>query len=238
MPVILKHHNPCPPLGIANGSQGIVIDFAVEKDHTGLTVLQWTLIHFPQSTVNLPGLPKGHIVLAPIDSSFSTELPAELMEDNEKRRVKVTRHQAEYELGFCVTGHSAQGKTLLVVITDLRIGGSAAYVAASRPKTRNGLIILDKVSKDDLNKPLPPDLLMESHRLEALEHNTLVRNGFLQAPLVDVPDPERDLGMNEVPTNLVFTVSGKKRKNTDTKSYGEPKAKRPRQFENQSDSLI
>jgi hypothetical protein len=60
------------------------------------------------------------------------------------------------------TGHSAQGKTLPVVVTDLNKGGFAAYVAASRPTTRDCLILISKASKSSLNKLLPPELIIES----------------------------------------------------------------------------
>jgi hypothetical protein len=132
MPVILRHHNPCPPLGIASGSQGSVADFAIDIDNNGLNILKWSLVHFPQSDVNLPGLPEKHVLLTPIDYSFTTKIPGILTENDKPKRVHVKRQQADYEIGFSVTGHSAQGKTLPVVITDLNIGGSAAYVSALR----------------------------------------------------------------------------------------------------------
>ncbi|KAK7016070.1 hypothetical protein R3P38DRAFT_3321533 [Favolaschia claudopus] len=149
MPVILRHHNPCPPLGIANGSQGTIADFAVETDKSGIDV-------------HLSGLPDKHVILNAINWSFTTKLPAALTENGESKRVRVKRSQADYEIGYAVTGHSAQGKTLPVVVTDLNVGGSAAYVAASRPTTREGLILIKTVTKSALNKPLPPDLLLEA----------------------------------------------------------------------------
>ncbi|KAK6997322.1 PIF1-like helicase-domain-containing protein [Favolaschia claudopus] len=234
MPVILRHHNPCPPLGIANGSQGSVADFAVETDKCGLNVLKWTLVHFPLSDVNLPGLPERHVLLSPIDSTFTTATPGCLSSDGTSKKVRVKRMQADYEIGFAVTGHSSQGKTLPVVVTDLNIGGSAAYVAASRPTTRQGLIILEEVCKGTLNKPLPHDLFLESKRLEALEHNTRVRHGFLNEPVIEVPDTEHALGIDEDMVKLRFNVSNK-RKGPSAKESSNKKQKQIHSHEDQCD---
>jgi hypothetical protein len=170
------------------------------------------LVHFLQSDVNLPGLPEKHVLLTPIDYSFTTKILGILTESNKPKRVRVKMQQADYEIGFAVTGHSAQGETLPVVVTDLNIGGSAAYVSASCPTTRDGLILLKEVDKSALNKPSPPELLLESRRLEALEHNTKVRFKFLNEPLVEVPDAEHTLGFEANLRNLRFSVSNNKRK--------------------------
>jgi hypothetical protein len=97
MPVILRHHNPCPPLGIANGSQGSVADFAIDINNNGLNILKWSLVHFPQSDVNLPDLPVKHVLLTPIDYSFTTKIPGILTENDEPKRVRVKRQQADYQ---------------------------------------------------------------------------------------------------------------------------------------------
>jgi len=60
--------------------------------------------------------------------------------------------------GFAVTRLSAQGKTLPKVLVGLHEGGFAAYVAASRAKSRTGLCITQAVHLTNLNKPLPHNL--------------------------------------------------------------------------------
>ena len=94
------------------------------------------------------------------------------------------RSQLPIQLAFAVTGHSAKGKTLLSVLTDLKEGGFAAYVTASRPRSRQGLFLTEAVTLDDLNnKHLPYSLLQECKRLNALEHNTYIHYGFQDGAL-------------------------------------------------------
>ncbi len=90
-----------------------------------------------------------------------------------------------------------QGKTLSHVTADITVKKEGiAYVAVSRARTQHGLAITKEVtSLALLNCPLPKDLLNETRWLEALQHNTLVQNGFLDnGILVDVPDPEKEDG--------------------------------------------
>ena len=89
-------------------------------------------------------------------------------------------------------GHSAQGKTLPKVLVNLAEGGFAAYVAASRPRMRMGLCLMQEVKIQDLNKLISTDLLAEVHGFDAIEHNTLVQHGFCSGQLVPVPDSEAE----------------------------------------------
>ena len=118
--------------------------------------------------------------------------------------LKIMRSQLPIQPAFAVTGHSAEGKTLPSVLTDLKEGGFAAYVAASRPRSRQGLFLTEAVTLDDLNnKHLPYTLLQEctSKRLNALEHNTNIHYGFQDGPLHHVPDPESECHMTR--TSLI-----------------------------------
>jgi hypothetical protein len=47
------------------------------------------------------------------------------------------------------------------MFSDLHEGGFAAYVAASRPTSREGLCLSRPVSLETLNRPLPYDLHVE-----------------------------------------------------------------------------
>lgn len=60
------------------------------------------------------------------------------------------------------------------VLVDLSEGGFAAYVAASRARTQDGICLTKPVTLKELNKPIPADLLIEVRHLEALEHNTYI----------------------------------------------------------------
>ena len=88
-----------------------------------------------------------------------------------------------------MTGHSAQGKTLPTVLTNLNEGGFAAYVAASHARSRHGLYITKPINLEDLNKPLPYNLLQETDRLQDLEHNTYVCYGFSHASYQNIRNP-------------------------------------------------
>jgi len=76
---------------------------------------------------------------------------------------------------------------------DLNFGGAKAYVIASRARDRGGLALLQPVTLEDLNEPPPLDLRVEHRRQKALEHNTLIRLGYLDGDYVEVPDPESGL---------------------------------------------
>ena len=43
---------------------------------------------------------------------------------------------------------------------------------------------------DDLNQPLPHDLLLEDQQHQSMEHNTLVTYNFIEGEVIDVPEPE------------------------------------------------
>jgi hypothetical protein len=81
---------------------------------------------------------------------------------------------------------------LLNVIVNLHEGGFGAYVAASWAKSRLGLSIMHPVTIEQLNKPLPYDLMQEMKRLDELEHNTHVMLGVREGPLITVTDPESE----------------------------------------------
>ena len=107
------------------------------------------------------------------------------------------RHQLPIQLAFAITSHGAQGKTLSHVTADITVKKEGiAYIAVSRARSWHGLAITKEVtSLSQLNYPLPKDLLDETRRLDALQHNTLVQNGYLDNGfLVDVPDPEKRKG--------------------------------------------
>jgi ATP-dependent exoDNAse (exonuclease V) alpha subunit len=104
-------------------------------------------------------LPRGYFPILPVTWSFTTSFVCDT--DGQHEKVKLTRHQVPIQPAFAVTGQSAQGKTLPKVSVGLHEGGFAAYVAASRAKTRTGLCITQPVHLNDLNKPIAHDLFVE-----------------------------------------------------------------------------
>jgi len=190
MPVILRTRNLSTDLKITNGSQGYVRKIDVKISPQGLTHCSCVIVEFPDSPVKLKGLPKGHFPIVPSTWSFTTSFTQEVNKKQEK--IKISRHQIPIQPAFAVTGHSAQGKTILKVLASLHEGGFGAYVAASRAKSRSGLYITHTVRLQDLNKPIPHDLLVEIRRLENLEHNTLVQHGFIKGSIIPIPEPESE----------------------------------------------
>ncbi|KAG2746800.1 hypothetical protein P692DRAFT_20693438, partial [Suillus brevipes Sb2] len=169
MPVILRMRNISTDLGITNGSQGVVRYISTAVCPDGLTYATCVIVEFSGSKVQLRDLPGSCFPVVPVSSTFTT-----LLKDANglERKLRITRHQLPIQPAFAVTGHSAQGKTLPHVIVNLHEGGFGAYVAASRAQSRASLCITQSVSLDQLNKPLPADLLREVHRFEAIEVNT------------------------------------------------------------------
>ncbi|KAG2153441.1 uncharacterized protein EDB93DRAFT_1082495 [Suillus bovinus] len=182
MPVILWSRNLCTDLGVANGSQGIVRGLYTNICEFGFTYCTCALVEFPSSQVSIPGLLGSIFPVTLILWSFTT-LPAGTTDVSTKLPIQPA---------FAITGHSAQGKTLPNVIVDLHEGGFGAYVAASHTCSRQGLCIMLPVTIDQLNKPLPYDLLQEMKCLHQLEHNTYIRHGFAEGALVNVIDPESE----------------------------------------------
>ena len=106
-----------------------------------------------------------------------------------------------------MTGHSAEGKTLPRVVAGLHKGGFGAYVAASRAKCRHHLCITHLVTLHDLNKPLPFHLLQDNARLNAIQHNTMIKHGFMSGDPKLIPDPESKQTIKEGPISVKIPTS-------------------------------
>lgn len=191
MPVILRLRNISTELKIANGSQGIVHRIFTEIDDYGLTYCPCAVVEFKDSPVHLENLPRGYFPIFPTTFHYSKKIA--LSSVGHEEVVRFTRHQLPIQPAFAVTGHSAQGKTLPKVIAFLNEGGFAAYVAASRARSRDGICTVHPVTLNDLNKPLPHDLYMEVQRLKALEINTSIKHGFGSGSTIQIPDPESEI---------------------------------------------
>jgi len=140
-------------------------------------------------SVSLDGLPPGHFPIFP----DSCPIKVNVFVSGKQHTVSVQRHQVPLQLAFSSTAHGAQGKTMAMIGLDLNFGGAKAYVIASRARDRGGLALLQPVTLEDLNEPPPLDLRVEHRRQKALEHNTLIRLGYLDGDYVEVPDPESGL---------------------------------------------
>ena len=186
MPVILQTRNLSTDLGITNGSQGIVHHIFTALCPMGFTYGVCVIVEFPHNKVHLSHLPPKHFPVTPIMWTFTT------LVGKSRQKLCIVRSQLPIQPAFSVTGHSAQGKTLPKVLVNLAEGGFAAYIAASHATTRQGLCITETVTIQQLNKPLPHNLLQEVRRLEAIEHNTMVIHGFKKGTLISIPDVESE----------------------------------------------
>ncbi|KAF8487825.1 hypothetical protein JB92DRAFT_3130409 [Gautieria morchelliformis] len=168
------------------------------------------------SPVSLPNLPTGWYFIEP--SSWSFTVTDMVLDNQERAKCRVKRLQLPLQPAFAITGHSAQGKTLPKVLVNLKEGGFAAYVAASRATSRTGLFITEPVCLVDLNKPVHSDLLFEARRFKTMAANTRITYGFNKGTVAPVPDAEA-LNRVDIRCNINFApdnshalrASGKRR---------------------------
>lgn len=187
MPVILRGQNIAVELRIANGSQGYVHKVETAVDRYGIMYAKMALVQFPDSPIQLSGLPQGVYPIKPVTCRFTTTLE---IEPGNPLRYKIVRYQLPIQPGFCVTGQSAQGKTMAMILGDIREGAFAAYVTVSRARRREDLFLLNPVRLEDLNIKRSVDLESELRRYAAMERNTLIRFGFEAGELLTIPDAE------------------------------------------------
>jgi hypothetical protein len=179
-------------LGIVNGAQGFIRKFSTSICPAGYTYATSVIIEVPRSKVKLSNLPPIFFPLEPLTWNFTSFVHIDPEKPNGFSKCRVQHSQMSCQPGFATstTGHSAQGKTLPKISCALYEGGFAAYVEASRVTSQRGLPIFQPVTLDDLNHRLPSDLVQGEKHHEIMEHNTLVKYGFLQADILSVPDPE------------------------------------------------
>ena len=132
MPVVLRTKNLSTDLGIMNGAQGVLKLFHTTVSDNDLVYCKCAIVGFLKSKVHLPGLEACEFPILPISTSFTMQ-----NRDNSDsvKIVKIRRTQLPLQPTFSITGHSAQGKTLVKIISRLHKGGFGSYVAASRAQT-------------------------------------------------------------------------------------------------------
>ncbi|KAL6309393.1 hypothetical protein BKA93DRAFT_746245 [Sparassis latifolia] len=215
MPVVLRSRNISTELGITNGAQGIVRHISIKHCPVGYTYADCVIVEFPTSKVHLPDLPSGYVPIAPTTWRFTTTLRDA---NGDTQRYQVTRLQLIIQPAFAVTGHTSQGKTLPKVLNNMTEGGFAAYVAASRARTRNGLFISEPVKLEQLNKPVSADLYHETQKFKVLEQNTLIHYGFKTGSLVPLPNPESENDISTKSFHVNFSDSSSQSKGTKRKA--------------------
>ena len=175
MPIILRDKNLSTDLKITNGAQGFVRKISTKICTSNLTYAISILVEFPDSPIQIPGLPQNYFPVEPTKWTFTTELHTTT---NLKSKIRVTRQQLPIQAAFAVTGHSAQGKTLPKVLINLKEGGFSVYVGGSRATSPEGLCITEAILLQHLNKPLPYPLVFEARKFNAIEWNTEINHNF------------------------------------------------------------
>ena len=201
-PVVAKS-NVSVELGVTNGQQGTMHALQVETLASGEFYAAAAIVEFPNSPIQLSGLPPHCFSLYPISETIKQTVCHQ--KTGKTFIVTAQRWQLPIQLAFSITGHGAQGKTMHCVAADLNSNGPGAYVATSRATRREDLILTRPVTLHSLNTPLNRDLVREMKRLDALTHNTRVYYGHLDVELVVVPDAELDVGTS---TRITFEVDG------------------------------
>jgi hypothetical protein len=211
-PVIIRQGNLSVELGITTGAQGFVRGLELEQLESGDMHASVAIVEFPDADIQLDGLPKNHVPIKAVSGHVSQMMTRK--DGNSQWRMEATRYQLPFELAFAITGHSAQGKTMNGVVCDLNTADVGGYIAASRARTRQGLVLIRDVTLQLLNVPLRCELVLEMRRLEALAHNTLVRFGYSSAKVVEVPDFEIEKQLPvATEVNVLVTVERSQAKN-------------------------
>lgn len=178
-------------LNIVNGSEGFLRGLELKPLPCGAgQYAAVAIVEFPRCPIQLEGLPPSHFPIYPKSTKISTNL---VHENGRSFTLTASRHQLPLQLGFASTTHGAQGKTLPCVGSDMNCGGAKSYVIASRAQNRNGLVLVRPVTLARLNTPVDSGLVIETARLKALEHNTLIEYGFCTGQKAHIPDPKGDL---------------------------------------------
>jgi len=175
-------------LGIMNGSQGIVQKIFMEPCVNNYSTAKCIIVEFPDSTVEIHGLPLQCFLLTPTIWEFNITLSDTI---GGKWAVHITQSQLNLQPAVGITGHAAQGKTLPQVLIDLSGGDFSA------PKTQmhEGLFIMGTITLENLNKPVSSDLRQECCQLEQLEHNTKVHYGLKIGDIFTLSGLESKAGM-------------------------------------------
>lgn len=155
-------------LGVCNNADGIIhsIELDPRKDYLTRTATGYSAVNlrFPPIRVlvylqsaddaglQLDGMPRGVIAVAPIERTFSVI-------DINKRKFSIKRHQLPLTAGCLSSVYRSQGQTLRKIILNIRqppgpkMDTAAVYVALSRATGLNDLNLLFPITINDLNQP-------------------------------------------------------------------------------------
>ncbi len=117
----------------------------------------------------LTGLEEGEVPIFPVSTSFQHKFPGTWI------ATSIRRHQLPLVAAYNYTSYKAQGKTPGTIIADLQpttslpIDTRFAYVALSRVKSLEDLVLLRPFPISVLQATRPKDLIAQEKRLKNLE---------------------------------------------------------------------
>lgn len=164
--------------GLANGSQGTIIDF-IYKNNKPIVVL----VKFDSPAVGTNARQNSKFVLSKYENSATPIEQLEVKFSFAGSNVKVSRLQFPLKLAWACTIHKVQGLTLneIVISFENTFRDGQAYVALSRVKTLNGLYLskFDKAKvktsnqvKDEMSR------LLKSQQIQSPFQEYLQAQGF------------------------------------------------------------
>ena len=113
-------------------------------------------------------------IIEPVERKFNV-----LKSDNSTKTISISRTQFSLSPTFSLTSYKIQGKTVDNLIVDLKkpnnrsLDFAYTYVALSRVRCLNDLMILRPFEKDILKVNIPEDLKDEMIRLKDIEKQTI-----------------------------------------------------------------
>ena len=176
-------HNISTKYGIVNGTEIELINICnVENEVNEIQLNEnekqlnrmpkFLLVKIINSTSKINRFMNGLAYIEPKECIFSVN---PLLSSTDTKSVTVKRIQFPMTPANSLTAYKAQGKTIKKLIIDLTssYGKNSAYsyVALSRAKCLNDILILRNFKKENLIRIIPKDLLVELERLKILETN-------------------------------------------------------------------
>ncbi len=136
-------------------------------------VPEYVIVRFEDARIpKLVGLNHGEVPIFPIKSTFQYKFPGA------KKSVSISRYQLPLVTAYSYTTYKAQGKTLDAMITDLLpmsgvpVDPSFAYVALSRVRSLNDLVILREFPLEVLQAKQSSDLIAQNRKFHQMDVET------------------------------------------------------------------
>jgi len=157
------------PLGVVNGTEGVVEKIQYDEDADGRRYAAVVYIYIEGSDIHLDGLPIGVVPIFPV----SKRIPYAKLAEFGLKVKSFVRSQVLLIPAYAYTDFKSQGRTLEKVRVDIQSAkGQGVYVMLSRVKSLSGLLILRDFSPSRLYQRPSEELRNELARLDELDEIT------------------------------------------------------------------